>query len=378
MIPRATNFFLINAAALALLCAAPPPRAAAQNEMPKAAQTATATQASVSADAEVVRGVHLYDQGDMAGAIALLRPAAEHLKNDADAWYYLGLALNSTGETKDARKAFEKTLKLRPGWAAPRAGLAYTLLLLKKTSDAESEAKRALSLDPKLAVAHYVLGVTYSRSDNYTRAAEEAETALRLEPNFPAAAALDAEVLIEVYASESVRVSGQHPLALSTDEATRRPVLDKRNEELEPVRTRMRVAAERLEALVKSQPDSPSADSWRELAETLRVYGQTRKEGDAPEVFGQSQVTTKALILFKPEPAYTEDAREHKVSGVVRLRVVLAADGRVKGILVVKGLPNGLTEKAVAAARQIKFKPATIDGRPVAQLVVLEYNFSVY
>jgi TonB family protein len=36
-----------------------------------------------------------------------------------------------------------------------------------------------------------------------------------------------------------------------------------------------------------------------------------------------------------------------------------------------------LTEKAIAAAKKIKFTPAEKDGRPVSQYVTLEYNFHI-
>ncbi|MDX6695309.1 MAG: hypothetical protein QOF02_3861, partial [Blastocatellia bacterium] len=38
----------------------------------------------------------------------------------------------------------------------------------------------------------------------------------------------------------------------------------------------------------------------------------------------------------------------------------------------------GLTEKAIAAARQIRFSPAMKDGRAVSQFVQIEYNFNLY
>jgi len=41
-------------------------------------------------------------------------------------------------------------------------------------------------------------------------------------------------------------------------------------------------------------------------------------------------------------------------------------------------LPNGLTEQAIAAARQIKFVPATRDGQPITVTKIIEYNFSIY
>ncbi|HEV7892400.1 MAG TPA: energy transducer TonB, partial [Pyrinomonadaceae bacterium] len=99
---------------------------------------------------------------------------------------------------------------------------------------------------------------------------------------------------------------------------------------------------------------------------------------DYSRPFKQNEVTRKALITFKPEPGFTEDARKNNVTGVVRLRAILHASGGIQSISVVKGLPDGLTEKAISAARQIRFTPAEKDGRPVSQYVVLEYNFNIY
>jgi TonB family protein len=99
---------------------------------------------------------------------------------------------------------------------------------------------------------------------------------------------------------------------------------------------------------------------------------------DYTRPFRQNQVTKKAAILSKPDPVYTEEARKNQVSGVVHLRAVLNSNGTVTNISVVKGLPNGLTERAIAAARQIKFRPAEKDGRVVSQYVIIEYNFNIY
>jgi TonB family protein len=99
---------------------------------------------------------------------------------------------------------------------------------------------------------------------------------------------------------------------------------------------------------------------------------------DYTRPFKADAVTQRAIITFKPEPGFTEEARRNNVTGTVRLRAVLSASGEVTGVSVVKGLPDGLTEKAIAAARQIRFRPAQKDGRTVSQYVVLEYNFNIY
>ncbi|HEV7893576.1 MAG TPA: energy transducer TonB [Pyrinomonadaceae bacterium] len=97
-----------------------------------------------------------------------------------------------------------------------------------------------------------------------------------------------------------------------------------------------------------------------------------------PDTFTPSEVTKKAVIISKPEPGYTEEARKNNTSGTVRLRVILTASGEVTNITVVKGLPDGLSEKAIAAARQMRFKPAEKDGRAVSQWALIEYNFYIY
>jgi len=99
---------------------------------------------------------------------------------------------------------------------------------------------------------------------------------------------------------------------------------------------------------------------------------------DYARPFKQSEVTKKALITYKPEPGFTEKARKNGVEGVVRLRAVLNVSGRVTDVSVVEGLPDGLTEKAIAATTQVRFRPAEKDGRVVSQYVVFEYYFTVY
>lgn len=94
--------------------------------------------------------------------------------------------------------------------------------------------------------------------------------------------------------------------------------------------------------------------------------------------FAGSQVEQRARVLFKPEPTYTEEARRNQVTGTVMLRVVFASNGDVVQIRAVRTLPYGLTERAIAAARQIKFVPAVRSGHPVSVFMQLEYNFNLY
>lgn len=89
-------------------------------------------------------------------------------------------------------------------------------------------------------------------------------------------------------------------------------------------------------------------------------------------------VTQDLRILSKPKPGYTDAARQNNVTGVVRLRVTFSANGSIAGITPVGGLPYGLTEQAISAARSIRFEPKKIDGVPQTVTKVIEYSFTIY
>jgi TonB family protein len=139
------------------------------------------------------------------------------------------------------------------------------------------------------------------------------------------------------------------------------------------------LAAEALETYLRLDPDPEEKRAWSEQLESLRFFGSSHTADSGNEqVFTGRQVNTRARVLKKPEPQYTERARQAQMTGTVALQAVFAADGSVKHILVVEGLPYGLTESSVKAARQIQFTPATFEGRPVSTFIQLEYNFNLY
>src|SRR5438477_5942310 len=86
-------------------------------------------------------------------------------------------------------------------------------------------------------------------------------------------------------------------------------------------------------------------------------------------VYQPKEVSQKAKITFNPTPTYAQEARMHNISGRVALTVVLCRSGHVTDIQVVKGLPSGLTESAIKAAKQVKFELAVKDGEAVSQAI---------
>jgi protein TonB len=98
---------------------------------------------------------------------------------------------------------------------------------------------------------------------------------------------------------------------------------------------------------------------------------------DPPAVAGFSpkEVDVKAEITSQPEPEYTREARRVGIQGNVVLKLLLLANGKLDRIRVVRRLPYGLTENAIRAACEIKFKPAQKAGKEVSQWVTVEYPF---
>ncbi|MFZ1701080.1 MAG: energy transducer TonB [Pyrinomonadaceae bacterium] len=92
----------------------------------------------------------------------------------------------------------------------------------------------------------------------------------------------------------------------------------------------------------------------------------------------EAKKSSGLTIVAKPKASYTELARRADIQGSVMLRVTFLRNGGIGAISVVKSLPYGLTEQAIAAARKLSFLPAIADGQPVHVTKQVEYSFSIY
>lgn len=75
--------------------------------------------------------------------------------------------------------------------------------------------------------------------------------------------------------------------------------------------------------------------------------------------------STSLEILSKPAVRYTQEARELNIQGAVILKVTFTAQGQVIVGGVIRGLGHGLDEEARRVAQQIRFRPATRNGKAV-------------
>ncbi len=96
-----------------------------------------------------------------------------------------------------------------------------------------------------------------------------------------------------------------------------------------------------------------------------------------PRIQQDAPRNTPVEILAKPNPVYSEEARQLKLEGEVLLEVLFTAAGHLQVQRIVRGLGHGLDEAAVNAANKIRFKPATRNGQPVDNTAVVHVVFQL-
>jgi TonB family protein len=85
----------------------------------------------------------------------------------------------------------------------------------------------------------------------------------------------------------------------------------------------------------------------------------------------------KPVVIYTVSPEFSQQARKAKFSGNVEVYLWVEKDGHPSHVRVVKGVGMGLDEKAVESVRQYKFKPATLDGKPVTVDLYVDVNFQM-
>ncbi len=82
-----------------------------------------------------------------------------------------------------------------------------------------------------------------------------------------------------------------------------------------------------------------------------------------------------SLIKFK-DPVYPVEARKNSLEGVVLLKALIAPDGRIKEVKVLKSIPV-FDEYAVDAVKQWRFTAITSRGNPVYVWMIIPIRFQL-
>ncbi|HEY2168654.1 MAG TPA: energy transducer TonB [Candidatus Angelobacter sp.] len=122
------------------------------------------------------------------------------------------------------------------------------------------------------------------------------------------------------------------------------------------------------ERLIPVQSIEPTAKS-----------GPADEEAESP-VFhvGKDDKVKAPEARFTPGPTYSEIAQYEKYRGIVLVSIVVASDGRVHNVRLLRALGMGLDEIARDTVQTWRFRPATHNKEPVAVEMNIEVAFNIY
>ena len=213
--------------------------------------------------------------------------------------------------------------------------------------DAEPECRAAVQADPANAFAHLALGSMLRKLGRGQQAVAEFREALRLQPD-----------LIEAHVDLAWALSGERQVEAAIDE---------------------------FRQAVRLEPDNASAH--RGLGVALEVKGDTQagqaEKAIAEQLDPHSSVPTRIFVggqvmesklVYAPRPKYPREAHGPYFDRLVRLEVLVGADGRVKDLKVERGNTT-LARAATEAVSRWTYRPTTLNGRAVEVITEIDVNF---
>ena len=84
------------------------------------------------------------------------------------------------------------------------------------------------------------------------------------------------------------------------------------------------------------------------------------------------------VVVHSVQPEFTEEARQANFQGSVTIQLIVDAQGNPQNVHVTKHAGMGIDEKAIAAVKQYKFKPAMYQGHPVAVQIMVDVDFHLH
>lgn len=233
---------------------------------------------------------------------------------------------------------------------------------------ARSGLKHALALKKDCPEAYFLFAQVFKHEGENNMAIAALDEGLKYQPVYP-----EARLLLARYLSEA------HNLKRARDEANlaigqgapRFPAyrllgeIDSRESKYEAAVTAFETALQ-----FATVDDSADIPTLRERIEPLKRFSAFMADKNAANI-------VRPIPLNAPAPQYTEAARAQKIQGTVVLAVLVTERGDVGSVWHLAGLGYGLDEAAVEAARQLKFSPATKDGKPVIYWTAVQIEFNL-
>lgn len=269
-----------------------------------------------------------------------------------------GAAIRQSQETAEqsvdrVKKAIQKEV-----WAGAKSGIG-----------------QAPALKPKSAEAQFIAAQVYWHEGARSMAMEALEKAIENQWVYPEAHLLLAQCLAEVHKPDKARDEAHIALAQGISGFLAYRLLG----EIDIARGDIAAAVNSLETALRYSAigDEAEAAKVREQLSGLRECAE-KFEGFADlEQRQKAQDIVPPVLVNCVGPGYTEEARTLKIQGTVAMVLLIAESGDVESVLLYRRLGHGLDERAIEAARKLKFSPATQSGQPIRYLTRLDMEFNL-
>jgi protein TonB len=81
-------------------------------------------------------------------------------------------------------------------------------------------------------------------------------------------------------------------------------------------------------------------------------------------------------LIYQVKPVYPPLARQARVQGVVVLEAVISKEGTIESLRTASGHPL-LSQAALDAVKQWRYKPTLLSGEPVAVVTTVTVTFTL-
>jgi TonB family protein len=246
--------------------------------------------------------------------------AAQSAPADAESHFGKATAFHQKSDVEAEIAELREAIRLKPDFAEAHLNLGLALFKRREKDAAINEYREAIRLKPDLPEAHLALGIALGWKADPNGAVAEYREATRLKPDY----------------EEAHRNLGYELMSLG-----------KRQEGLDELERAHALKPELSRARVCSDKNPPPC-------------------------------ATPPRVIKSPDPKYSKEARKKNIEGITVLWLIVGADGLPRDIRVVRSVGYGLDEEAIKAAKKWRFKPSTMDGKPVPMQINIDVAFHLH
>jgi TonB family protein len=177
-----------------------------------------------------------------------------------------------------------------------------------------------------------------------------------------------------VVATESTLQDSGMPLPRAADMPLPQPVLPKQEEPAPVVRQRPAIPDSMKNSPPISGPVVVTVNAAQMMPVTVTPTPAPLTVDQVKEPVSLTESSARGMLVHSVDPEYPQEAAAQKMHGPVVLQVLIGRDGSVQDVKFVRGY-FALGKAAIAAVKQWRFQPYTLNGHAASAQTQITINF---